>query len=376
MRVGLNLLHLVPGETGGSEIYARRLVPSLLAARDELRLTLFAGTEAAASLRREEWASDVEVVQLHLDARSRVRRVLAEQTLLPRAAHRARLDLLHNLFTTAPAVPRVPQVTTILDVIYKRFPETHSGLLAHGMRLLVPLAARRSRRVLTLSNAAKDDIVRFLGVSPDRVDVTYLGPGIREDTTPVDEREVRRRLELPDGPLILTVSAKRPHKNLERLIQAVGSLPDPRPTLVVPGYPTPFEAELKQLAEAVAAGNVRFSGWVDDDLLDGLYRAATCFVLPSLAEGFGLPVLEAMLRGTPVACSDTSSLPEVAGDAAVYFDPEDTVAITAALKRLLSEPELRERLSKAGREQARRFSWEATARDTLKSYEQALNARP
>lgn len=376
MRVGLNLLHLVPGETGGSEIYARRLVPSLLEARNELRLTLFAGTEAATSLRREEWASDVEVVQLHLDARSRVRRVLAEQTLLPRAAHRARLDLLHNLFTTAPAVPRVPQVTTILDVIYKRFPETHSGLLAHGMRLLVPLAARRSRRVLTLSNAAKDDIVRFLGVSPDRVDVTYLGPGIREDTTPVDEREVRRRLELPDGPLILTVSAKRPHKNLERLIEAVGSLPDPRPTLVVPGYPTPFEAELKQLAEAVAAGNVRFSGWVDDDVLDGLYRAATCFVLPSLAEGFGLPVLEAMLRGTPVACSDTSSLPEVAGDAAVYFDPEDTVAITAALKRLLSEPELRERLSKAGREQARRFSWEATARDTLRSYEQALNARP
>ena len=94
-------------------------------------------------------------------------------------------------------MPRVPQVTTILDVIYKRFPETHPGLLTYGMRLLVPLAAKRSRRVLTLSKAAKDDIVRFLGVSPDRVDVTYLGPGIRADTTPVDEQEVRRRSRAP-----------------------------------------------------------------------------------------------------------------------------------------------------------------------------------
>src|SRR5436190_17074327 len=105
MRVGLNLLHLVPGETGGSEIYARRLAPALLATGNDLRLTLFAGTDAAASLRSEEWASDVEIVDFPLNARSRVQRVAAEQTLLPRAGRRARIDLLHNLFTTAPAWP-------------------------------------------------------------------------------------------------------------------------------------------------------------------------------------------------------------------------------------------------------------------------------
>jgi glycosyltransferase involved in cell wall biosynthesis len=371
MRVGLNMLHLVPGETGGSEIYARRLVPALLGTGSGLRLMLFAATDAAASLRREEWASDVEIVELTLDARNRVRRVAAEQTLLPRAARRARVDLLHNLFTTAPAWPRVPQVTTILDVIYKRFPETHPGLLTYGMRLLVPLAARRSRRVLTLSNAAKDDIVQFLGISPDRVDVTHLGPGMRYDTTAVDEQELRRHFELSDGPVLLTVSAKRPHKNLQRLIDAVGTLPSPL-TLVVPGYPTGFEDALRRHADAAAPGRVRFTGWVDEATLEGLYAAATAFVFPSLAEGFGLPVLEALARGVPVACSNTSSLPEVAGDAALYFDPTETGEIAGAIERLVGDDELRERLRAAGPAQARRFSWDKTAAQTVASYERAL----
>ena len=308
---------------------------------------------------------------IRLNARSRVRRVVAEQTLLPRAARRARIDLLHNLFTTAPAWPRVPQVTTILDVIYKRFPETHPGLLTYGMRLLVPLSARRSRRVLTLSEAAKDDIVRFLGVSPERVDVTYLGPGIHADMTPVDEQQVRRRLELPDGPLVLTVSAKRPHKNLERLIDAVGLLPFPV-TLVAPGYTTAFEDSLRRHADAVAPGRVRFTGWVDEATLEGLYAAATAFVFPSLAEGFGLPVLEALARGVPVACSNTSSLPEVAGDAVLYFDPMSPSAISRAIERLVTDDDLRDQLRAAGPAQAGQFSWDKTAAETIASYERAL----
>jgi glycosyltransferase involved in cell wall biosynthesis len=111
---------------------------------------------------------------------------------------------------------------------------------------------------------------------------------------------------------------------------------------------------------------------LDDATLDGLYRAATCFVLPSLAEGFGLPVLEAMLRGTPVSCSRTSALPEVAGDAAFYFDPEDTNEIAAALELLLDNEQLRAYLRKAGLERARRFSWEATAEGTIATYERTL----
>jgi glycosyltransferase involved in cell wall biosynthesis len=371
LRVGLNALHLVPGETGGSEIYARRLVPTLAESAPDLELVLFAGREAAPALGREGWVEAVEVVRVPVRARSRVRRVLAEQMLLRRAARRARVELLHNLFTTAPAFPGVPQVTTIYDLIYKRYPETHGGVRARGLELLVPLAARRSRRILTLSEATKRDIVEHLGVPGDHVDVTYAGPGMAEDLEPVLEGELRRRLGLGDAAIVLAVTAKRPHKNVERLIDAFGGLEDQRAVLVVVGYPTAFEPDLRSRAASLG-DRVRFTGWVDDATLEGLYRAATCLAFPSLAEGFGLPVVEAMRRGLPVACSNTTSLPEVAGDAAVYFDPTDTRAIGRAIESIIADSNLAERLRAAGLVQAAKFSWEATARATLASYERAL----
>jgi glycosyltransferase involved in cell wall biosynthesis len=299
-----------------------------------------------------------------------VRRVLAEQTLLPAAVRKSAPDLLHNVFNTAPAVRAVPQVTTIHDVIFRRFPETH-GLLAKGVEVLVPLAARRSARVLTDSEASKSDIVRFLDVPPDRIDVATLGPGIPEDAEGPPPEEVRRELGIGDEPLVLSVLAKRPHKNAARLIEAFADVP--RGVLVVPGYSTSYEDELRaQIEDAGLGDRIRLLGWVDDESLDGLYRAADCFVFPSLAEGFGLPVLEAMLRRTPVACSNSTSLPEVAGDAALLFDPLDVDAIAVSIRRILDDRELAGRLSAAGLERAKRFSWEQTAQATLECYRKAL----
>ena len=366
MHVAYNLLHLVPSETGGAEVYARRLLPALRKAEPELEMTLFLGGAAA----HEDWGEGVEVVPLRFDPRSRVRRVLAEQTLLPAAVRRAAPDLLHNVFNTAPAVHPVPQVTTIHDLVFKRFPETH-GLLAKGVEILVPLAARHSDRVITDSEASKSDIVRFLGLPADRVDVAPLGPGIPEDVKGPAPLEVRRGFEIGDSPIVLSVLAKRPHKNARRLIDAFTRVPNG--VLVMPGYSTSYERELRE--ELDAAGlteRVRLLGWVDDELLDGLYRAADCFVFPSLAEGFGLPVLEAMIRGAPVACSNTTSLPEVAGNAALFFDPLDAEAIAVSVRRILEDAELAERLRAAGREQARQFSWEESARRTLACYRRVL----
>ena len=143
--------------------------------------------------------------------------------------------------------------------------------------------------------------------------------------------------------------------------------------LVVPGYSTFHEDTLQERADgAWCRDRIRFTGWLEDDVLDGLFRAATCFVFPSLAEGFGLPVLDALARGTPVACSNASSLPEVGGDAVLYFDPTDTGAITAAIERLLVDRPLRDRLQGAGPEQAAKFNWSKTAAGTVSAYEKTL----
>ena len=297
---------------------------------------------------------------------------MAEQLLLPREVRRSGLDLLHNLFTTAPALPGVPQVTTILDLIYKRFPEAHAGLRSLGMRALVPLAARRSRRIISISESTKADVVSFLGVSPGDVDVVYLGPGLSAEVEPEAEDALRRRYELGEAPIVLSVSAHRPHKNLKRLIEAIARIDDPV-VLVVPGYETRWEDELREhVARTGTAERVRLLGWLGAAELEALYREATCLAFPSLAEGFGLPVLEAMIRGLPVACSNATSLPEVAGEAALYFDPTDTDAMADGIARLLREPGLRERLAAAGREQAAKFTWERAAAGTLASYERAL----
>jgi glycosyltransferase involved in cell wall biosynthesis len=366
MHIAYNLLHLVPGETGGAEVYARRLLPALREAEPGLEMTLFAGGAAA----REDWGPGMNVVRLPFDPRNRARRVLAEQTLLPRVLQRAQPDLLHNVFNTAPTVRAVPQVTTIHDVVHERYPE--SGLTATGVKVLVPLAARRSTRVITDSEASKSDIVRFLGIAAGRVDVAPLGPGVSESVQGPPPLEIRRRFEIGGAPLLLTVAPNRAHKNVARLVEALGEIPEA--ILVVPGYEARRGDDLAKLAtKRGVADRVRRPGWVDDPTLDGLYRAADCFVFPSLAEGFGLPVLDAMLRGTPVACSNATSLPEVAGDAALLFDPLDVEAITVSVRRILEDPELAERLASAGRQRARRFSWDESARRTLDSYRKALN---
>jgi glycosyltransferase involved in cell wall biosynthesis len=368
LKVAVNLLHLVPGETGGAETYARRLLPALVEADPGLELTLYAGAAAAESLASGAW----RVVALRFDPRSRPRRVLAEQTLLPAALRRERFDLLHNVFNTGPAVAPVPQVTTIHDLVFKRYPETH-GVLARGVKVLVPLAARRSARVLTDSQASKADLVELLGIAHERVDVAPLGPGLPAGLRGPPPLELRRRFGVGDAPLVLSVLAQRPHKNAVRLIQALAQVPDA--VLLVPGYSTGYARQLDDWIEAAGVGGrVRLLGWVDDATLDGLYRAADCFVFPSLAEGFGLPVLEAMLRDAPVACSDATSLPEVAGDAALLFDPLDVDAIARSIRRILEDDGLARRLRAAGRERAKRFSWEETARRTLDSYRRALAA--
>ena len=356
------------------EIAARELVPALVqAAPPGMRFSAFVNREAAAS-GLDELRGQLPLVTVPVRARRRVQWVLGEQTLLPAMAARADVDLVHSLASTAPLWGRFRRVVTVHDLIYARFPEAHAGLRDKGMRVLVPAAARRSHRVIADSLSTRKDLIELLGLAAERIDVVPLGVGAVRRGEPLGEAEVRARLRLDGRRVVLSLSAKRPHKNLLALIGALALLPaGERPTLVLAGYPTEHEAQLRERARALDLDrDVRFAGWLSDAEVEGLWAIADAFVFPSLYEGFGLPVLEAMARGVPVACSNATSLPEVAGDAALLFDPHDETAIAAALRRLLDDAELAERLRMAGRERVRQFTWERTARETIDSYERAL----
>jgi glycosyltransferase involved in cell wall biosynthesis len=265
-------------------------------------------------------------------------------------------------------------VVTIHDLNYRLVPDAHFGIRGLGMRLLVPLAARRSDRIIAVSGNTRDDLERLLHISPGKVDVVPHGTG-SDLAQALPEDEIRGRLDAGDRPVVLSVSAKRPSKNLLRLIGALSLIPSQRrPLLVIPGYPTPYEAVLRDRAQAVGVkDDLRLLGWVSPGELEGLYAVSRCFVFPSLYEGFGFPVLEAMRRGVPVACSDRGSLSEVAGDAALYFDPMSEPSIAQAIQRLLADAGEAERLRSAGRARASRFTWEATAAGTLASYDRAAS---
>ena len=365
MRVALNLVFLVPGETGGMETYARELITRFGERRDIEAIALV-NREAAGA--RGPWGEAVPERVVPVCARNRLEWVRGEQLHVPRMAAAVGADVIHSLASTAPLASRVRRITTIHDLNYRISPETHFGLRRLGMRVLVPAAARRSHRLIVDAESTRRDLAEHLGTPPEKVDVVPLGVNPRPAVDPTPAHELRVRLHLGDRPVLLSVSAKRPHKNLLRLLDAVALLPaDRRPVLVLPGYRTPHEAELRRRADWNGV-QAAFPAWLPTPDLEGLYALAAAFVFPSLAEGFGLPVLEAMARGVPVACSNRSSLPEVAGDAALLFDPEDPRAMADAIERLLSDPVEAGRLRAAGMTRIQRFGWDRTADLTVESY--------
>ncbi|MGB2696154.1 MAG: glycosyltransferase family 1 protein [Dehalococcoidia bacterium] len=373
-RVGLNLLFLVPGETGGAETYARSLIGELSRLEGGPELVAFLNREGYQSLSNGGLGAGIEPVKIDVSGRSRLKRVVAEQVALPRWLRRHRIDLVHSLASTGPLRPGLPSVVTVLDVIYALHGEAHTLAMRTGMRLLVPPAARRAERVIAISHSAAAEIADELNVDPAHIDVTQLAGRPLGPATP--EPLLRERLGLGSSPLVLSPSARRPHKNIGRLIEAFARVGcEPQPALVLPGYATGFEDELVETARRFGiADRIHALGWVTDEDLEGLFAAARCFVFPSLAEGFGLPVLEALERELPVACSKISSLPEVAGPAARYFDPYDVADIAAAIEQLLTDRELAGQLVEAGRVRASSFSWRRTAQQTLASYRRAWNS--
>ncbi|HEX6390499.1 MAG TPA: glycosyltransferase, partial [Solirubrobacteraceae bacterium] len=251
--VGLNVLYLVPGAVGGSEIYAHELIGALGRARPEVRFTVFCGREAGPSLRACGWPSNVVVRELPVRCAVKPLRIWFEVFVLPVVARRAGVELLHSLGTTSPpAVLGMPSVVTILDLIYEAYPSTFPLPARLGLRALVGPAARRATRVITISEAVKRDVVERLRVPASRVDAVPLGHGMRAADEVTEAGALRERLGLGDDRVVLCVSAALVHKNLPRLLEAFALLDVPSTRLVLVGH---SGRDLERLqAQAVSLG--------------------------------------------------------------------------------------------------------------------------
>ncbi|MGH2714447.1 MAG: glycosyltransferase family 4 protein [Thermoleophilaceae bacterium] len=367
IRVGLGALFLDPGVTGGSETYLHGLVPSMVRLRPDLRFELATTRRGGEALAREDWAAEVELLSLPCDDDEPFRRTWFERAGLRRLARRRGWSLLHSLSNRGPRRAGIPHVLTVHDVIF--FHERTMGALStHGMRWAVRTAASKADAVIAGSRVAAEDVARTLGLDAGRLHVVPHGAG-RPATTPgPPPEEVRRRFGLGPGPVLLCVGAKRPHKNQVLLASALPALPGDVQVVMV-GHDEGYGAEI---AAAAVAGDVEervhLLDYVSDEELEGLWGVASCAVLPTRAEGFGLPVLEGLRRGVPVACSDIPVLREIGGDVAHYFDPDDPASAAAAIRAALADPETATR----GRAHAARFTWDRAAEATLGVYGRVL----
>ena|GEM_PF-200316 len=372
-RIGLNAVFLEPA-MGGLDTYVQELVPELVQLAAGVRFELYCTQLGRTHLRELPWASEVELVTHPLLGR-RGLRALSELTLLGWLAGR-RVELLHSLAMTAPLRTRAVNVVTIADVTWLLRPAANASELL--WRVIVPRVARRADRVIAISHAAARDVEQTLRVPASRIDVTLLGHRRAPAASALGPVEVRRRFGLDTGPIVLMVGTRKPHKNVPRLIEAMPDVVAAKPDaqLVLAGHPAVDEDSLVARAQELGVGGrVAFLHFVEQAELEGLYGAATCFVLPSTHEGFGLPVLEAMGRGVPVACANIAVLAEVAGDGARLFDPQRPREIAAAIIDVLSDTQLAKRLIAAGRRREASLSWTATAQHTLESYRRAWRER-
>lgn len=264
-------------------------------------------------------------------------------------------------------------VISILDVSYLYFQNLFKKKDLYQLKLWGRYSIKRAKKIITISKSSKDDIIKVYGVNPEIVHVTY--PGIKQsiDSKISTMDDLRKKFGIR-GDYILFVGTLQPRKNMIRLIEAFSRLNKKNLTLVIVGKKGWLYEEILYAPEKFEVKDkVLFIHNASDEDLPSFYKNALCFILPSLYEGFGLPILEAMKYGCPVLTSNVSSLPEAGGDAAIYFDPNNTDDIAQKLEKVITDPNLREEMVKKGKIQVKKFSWEKTARETLKVLEEVGN---
>ena len=386
--VNAQLLHTGGGYRGaGVSNYCRSLLTALAAETGGNQVTAYVNDR---DFRFPQAGQGLELRYTRWPAADPVPRIIWEQTALPLAVWTERGNLVHGLVNTLPLATRAPGVVTVHDLSFVRMPERFPRAKRIYLTHLCRASARRAKRVIAVSGQTAADVRTEFGVDSRRVEVVYNGVGEQfRPLPPAEVTDFRVSMGLPER-FLLYVGTLEPRKNLPHLLRAFAKWRAESETgrevgLVVAGGKGWHYQEIFSLAEELglmgggggepASGEpiIQFPGFLPERELCLWYNAASGFVYPSLFEGFGLPVLEAMASGTPVICSDTPSLQEVAGDAALIVPAQEQAAMQDAFERLFTEQGVATALRKRGLRQARRFSWEKAAKETLEVYERAVS---
>lgn len=378
MNIGINLLAVRPGISGGIEFYIQNLLEELSIIDLTNRYILFTNREnhSIMDFKKENFHR----VPCNINPHLKMLRITWEQILLPRLARRYHLDLLHSPTYTLPILTQIPGVVSILDMLYRVYPDTIPMPKLIFWRLFIPLSTKKCRKVLTISESSKKDIVNFLAIPESKVVVTPLALDRKLD---IGKQPTEEEIEVVCAkygirrPYLLNVGGIGKHKNPFSLIRAFEilhrkfSMMDL--SLMITGNDYGVREELTSfLAISSVRGAVVLPGYVERGDLPALYAGAFAYVAPSFFEGFGLTVLEAMAFYTPVVASNRASLPEVAGNAAILVNPDSPEDIAGAVARLASDPSFRSEMVRRGRDWISEFSWERTARLTLNAYREAV----
>ncbi len=374
MKIGLNA-HLHSRQPGfrsaGISGYIANLLRNLPAnAPDHWQFEALVGAANSAQFER------IKMSRAPLDTQSPLRRIIWEQTLQPLKLRQ--FHLYHAMAFVAPILLTTPMVVTVYDLSFLRFPERLSPARRLYLRNMTALTCSRARRVLAISQSTADDLAALLGAPADKIDVTPLGydKAVFRPLPPADLAQFRRKHDLPDR-FWLYVGTLEPRKNLATLLQAYHRLSkaDRLPLILGGGIGWQGQAILAEISRLGLGDSVKHMGFIPAADLPFWYNCAEAFIYPSVYEGFGLPVLEAMACGAPVVTSDAAALKEVAGSAGKCIPSNDIEAWAAALKRVASDADWREAARVNGLERAKLFSWERTAELTVDSYYKALAER-
>ncbi len=369
--IGINAL-LMSGRnsyrSAGIHNYISRLLPHLIPADDRFQHTVFL------SEGRPELNGGTKLYYAGDDKSRPLNRVMWEQLQQPLVARSEKLDLLHSMAFVSPVVSTVPSVVTVYDLSFLKMPGRFKAANRLYLSTLTARSCRNARRVIAISESTKRDVVEAFNISADKVDVVY--PGRDETLTRPSDAEIeefRAKRGLPER-YILYLGTIEPRKNLSLLINAFAKLrPEGIKLVCAGGKGWMYEDIFQTVEEMHLQRDVLFPGFVPTEELPLWYAASELFVYPSIYEGFGMPVLEAMCCGVPCITTDASSLPEAAGDAAILFPPDDADALTAALHTVLSQTSVQQDMIEKGYRQANTFSWQTAGELTAQSYAKALN---